>query len=457
MADIANGQPVRTGDTNNLGVAVFLIPVLSDGTRRILARSSNANIIYPGAVVPARTDGFIACTRFDFQVHSSILQIQNGAWLGFPDNLGPVPWLGEPTTPGTDFYRFRSILAEHAQRFLTEHNPANLRLASPLHDRIEHIAHELSNEDRTRAGNVSSWTRELIGYLWWRIEQFRQLPYGTPALEVAWKAKRDELEGLFMPFCDLCEGSGMSHRTISKHPPDDWQRWAEARVRFSVNRDFEASPVAGASQITPAVAFANRINFRNALDHFGEGHADDDYQAPRSAVRAQPAAPVMPVFEGDYAMERAELASYWRIQYDALKAEQAARPGAETIFATYRNFIAFNLLFMLHDENLSTRFPNAALQANKAAAAATILITDLTAYFTPASFDAWNATFPELLHGFVVYRPPDGFVTTTGNVTDDGTAGQFNPVAAWDTAIREQRFDVVDAILGDRSPGRPAL
>ena len=69
-------------------------------------------------------------------------------WLTFPDALGAMEVSDVAVTPGDDYYRFRGILDSHAQRFLVEHNPANLRVADPLHARIEHIAHELSDEDR---------------------------------------------------------------------------------------------------------------------------------------------------------------------------------------------------------------------------------------------------------------------------------------------------------------------
>ena len=34
----------------------------------------------------------------------------------------------------------------------------------------------------------------------------------------------------------------MSHRTIRKHPHEDWKKWQAAGLRFSVDRDFVAEP-----------------------------------------------------------------------------------------------------------------------------------------------------------------------------------------------------------------------
>ena len=83
-----------------------------------------------------------------------------------------------PITPGDDYYRFRRVLGEHAQRFVTEHNPATLRYDEhdEDHHRIEHVAHELTDENRQKAGNVSLHVRDYIGWLWREIDDFVRLP-----------------------------------------------------------------------------------------------------------------------------------------------------------------------------------------------------------------------------------------------------------------------------------------
>ena len=465
------GYPLEEG---TVLPATYLYATVGDGTRQAsmrLVRSGYYRVSTsgpPGSVVSGNLVGLIPSRNriqlSDLSPHIDIdesVQLKMierlGGWLTLPDADGIISAVPYPVTPGDDYYRFRGILDSHAQRFLVEHNPASLRVADPLHARIEHISHELSDADRMNAGNVSEWTREKIGYLWWRVEHFRAMPFGTAEVDAAWRAERDAIDALMMPFCALCEGSGMSYRTMRKHPADDWKRWLEAAVRFSSDREFNASPVAGASMVTAAVAFGNRINFRNALDHNAEGHPDDDYLEPRTTVRAQAAAPVMPTFTGDHAMERAELASYWRIQYDDYKVTAASRQATEVLIGIYRNWIVFNLLFMLHDENLSTRYPNAALQANKTASADSALITTLAGRFSAAVFNPWAGTFPDTLGGFLVYDPlNNSFIVAGGRVTDDGTDNQAGPLAAWDTAVREQRFAIVDTILGDRTAGRPA-
>ena len=74
---------------------------------------------------------------------------------------------------------------------LSEHNPANLRYTNTDDRRIEHLAHELSNQDRMRAGNVSSLVRPNIGHLWERIHKFVLIP-----AQEDWKTERDALKVL---------------------------------------------------------------------------------------------------------------------------------------------------------------------------------------------------------------------------------------------------------------------
>ena len=68
-----------------------------------------------------------------------------------------------------------------------ELNAALFRVDSPEHLRIEHVAHELSNEDRVRAGNATLELRARNGRLWERNERFGRMPFGTAIQEVEWQ------------------------------------------------------------------------------------------------------------------------------------------------------------------------------------------------------------------------------------------------------------------------------
>ena len=66
------------------------------------------------------------------------------------------------------------------------------------------------------------------------------MPYGNAAeLDALWRAaKRDEIMALLVPFCALCDGAGMSFRTIRKHPHVHWERYQLAGLRISSDWDF---------------------------------------------------------------------------------------------------------------------------------------------------------------------------------------------------------------------------
>ena len=165
-----------------------------------------------------------------------------------------------PVTPSTS----SGTSSHHANRFLSEHNPANLRYTNTDDRRIEHLAHELSNVDRMRAGNVSSLVRPNIGHLWERIHKFVLLP-----AEEDWKTERDALKVLIEEhLCAVCEGAGLSYRLMADHPREEWKGWLDAELRFTVDRELNASPMSG-KVVTPAVVRADMNNFRSALAFHG--------------------------------------------------------------------------------------------------------------------------------------------------------------------------------------------
>ena len=151
---------------------------------------------------------------------------------------GCVLLVQEPVTPGDPFYKFRDILSHHAHRFVVEHNPSNLRYTNTDERRIEHLSHELSNQDRMRAGNVSSLVRPNIGHLWERIHKFVLIP-----AEEDWKTERDALKVLIEEhLCAVCEGAGLSYRLMADHPREEWKGWLDAELRFTVDRELERQP-----------------------------------------------------------------------------------------------------------------------------------------------------------------------------------------------------------------------
>ena len=211
----------------------------------------------------------------------------------------------------------------HALRYIAEHNPSQLRYADPAVHRVETIAHELNDQERVQAANSDEYIRGQTGLLWGFNEFMRYTPAHRADL---WKPLVAELDELMAPYCALCEGSGMSHRTIRNHPFEDWQKWQTAGLRFSVDRAFVATPFHKNGIITADTRVADQTNFTHALDWASEGYVDDDYLAPRSQFADYPSNPIMPDFGAN--MIRSYLSSGWRLNYDAHKREPLA--GLET-------------------------------------------------------------------------------------------------------------------------------
>ena len=181
MADIVYGQPVQTGDGNGTQFNILLTGTRGDGTRRITVERTS--VVGLTGMVHAAQNGYIPSKGVRKIGTTDAQFLEEGRWLSFLDEDGFADWVDEPVTPGDDFYKFRDILSHHAHRFVVEHNPANLRYTNTDDRRIEHLAHELSNQDRMRAGNVSSLVRPNIGHLWGTHPPLRPDAIGGSGLE----------------------------------------------------------------------------------------------------------------------------------------------------------------------------------------------------------------------------------------------------------------------------------
>ena len=327
MADLVWGEAVVGGETvpADSPLGAWLYRLNDDGTRRSVRYHSLTSST--GIYVPQ--DGIVleesaGCIPSQGSKHlGPVLPVQRttsisdnereeGRYVGFANEGGNVYFGPEGTTPGTPFYRIRRILGQHALRYIAEHNPSQLRYADPAVHRVETIAHELTDTERVQAANSDEYIRGQTGLLWGFNEFMRYTPANRPDL---WKPLVAELDAFLAPYCALCEGSGMSHRTIRKHPHLDWQKWQAAGLRFSVDRAFAATPFHKNGIITDSTRVADQTNFTHALDWASEGYVDDDYLAPRSQFADYPSNPVMPDFGAN--MTRSYLSSGWRLNYDA--------------------------------------------------------------------------------------------------------------------------------------------
>ena len=481
MAEITLGIPVNTGDTWLRGESLDLLAVRSDRTRRVVALSYEGGHFSCEAasvtsaspdmpyVVPEELAGTLPYLRSQTtnvgipggprSVEPEFLPehyVVDGLWLVFVQNESQAAYSDVPVTPGDAYYRFRHILGEHALRFMTEHNPAHLRYLDENQVRIEHIAHELSNENRKRAANVSEKVRERIGRFWVRNEALRLMPFGTELQDRAWRAERDSLTDLLTPFCELCEGAGLSHRLVRHHPAEAWARWQKAGAPFYSDREFHANVIPNTGIITPLVTETNLVNFRHAVDHNSQGYPDDDFLNPsidvRPVHRMIPATPVMPTFRANF-MEKLQLACFWRQEWDAFKALPVEGSRYSVIRRSYRSYIVMQLLVGLQDRYIEDANLAVFLEINKN-------VSHGYAYYVGRAFLSNRHQDDNLWAG----ESARGFSRAILN--DDGEIlfasmpgvlwlqGENARSTEWITERRDEVFALVDAILGDTTPGR---
>ena len=343
---------------------------------------------------------------------------------------------------------------------MTEHNPATLRYDEhdEDHHRIEHIAHELSDENRQKAGNVSLHVRDYIGWLWREIDEFVRLP-ALPA--GSWHGRRDRLEGLFERFCAMCAGAGLAGRIMRHHPSDEWKLYTDGGVRFSASSSLHAIWIPG-PMATPESVTANIKNFSHAKDFFGSGVPDEDYPAPRTTVEPEAVAITLPAPRTTNRLFDAAVMGTWRLRYDAVKAWAATQPRNSYHVGIFRKLAVAQLLYLLHPRtDVSDPDDRQPLLDNIATVTTDLFFARDWAFSQLLSgVQPWLGMWPNF-QGMVIVRKLDqiravrfegfgGFLTQASD-----TAAQTDPTAAWDPAKREAVFDIVDAVLGDRTPARP--
>ena len=365
-------------------------------------------------------------------------------WYSFPDAAGYFEFVFAPPTPGDDYYRIRRILGEHALRYMDENPLAAMRLSDPDKTRIHTINYELSNTERSQAANNDYQIRGTIGFIWRLAESLRIMPPGTPALDAAWRARRDELDGLLSPFCALCEGAGLSYRTIRKHPHEAWERYQLAGLRISSDRAFNTVGLPQFGVVTDAAHKVDLRNFQAAADWAAEGFADDDYSAPifgtNAHVHAGAPTARLPVLTGAHALERNYIAHALRKLYH--EHDDALYPAALIHAGVYRTFCVLNLLTMLDERNLQHPAFVSGLIANA------VFVPEIT------QVAGLNNNYGTIVNAFAGDFPQQGYDggTFAGVYYTDGPlVGGFS--GPWvDTAERDRRLDIVDAILGDATP-----
>ena len=197
-----------------------------------------------------------------------------------------------------------------------------MRLSDSSQTRIHTVNFELTEVERRQAGNNDYQIRGTIGMLWGLNEGLRIMPYGTPEEDALWRELDEEIQALLVPFCALCDGAGMSYRTIRKHPHVAWEKYQKAGLRISSDRDFETTSLARYGLVTPELHRIDLENFERAADFASEGYLDDDFNAlpGRGHARLIPGFPTPLMLDTGGDLTRDYLMAGYRTVYDRFKA-----------------------------------------------------------------------------------------------------------------------------------------
>lgn len=386
MPDLQWGIPVTGGEIAPNNEFAWLYKVSEDGTRRIephfinflgawttgigLAKGTTVEDQYAG-YIPARGKP-LGVSHLDLHLYDQTITAEEGEagrYVHFadPDKHDTCDFTDDtnPPTPGTDYYKFRKILGEHALRYLDENPISAIRLADPDQTRIHTVNHELTTSERTQASNNDSQIRGTIGHLWLQNEILR---VRTADATRSWIPDRDAIAAQLKPFCDLCEGAGLSYRTINKHPHNDWEKWQLAGLRFSVDRDFIPTVQWESGIITPEVHREDLLNFRHALDFAAEGHTDDDYNMPlfgnksSFTTRRRSSVQMPRIADADLNdnITRSYLLAGWRNVFDMLR----TTPPDDHHEDALKNWCVLNVLAVLDERNFTNQDIVGALERN---------------------------------------------------------------------------------------------
>ena len=219
----------------------------------------------------------------------------------------------------------------------------------------------------------------------------------------------------------------MSHRTIRKHPHEEWRKWQAAGLRFIADREFNTEPFTSQGVVTDRVLKVDLQDFTNALDWASEGYPDDDNLAPRSVFEDTPSVDIMPDFAGDtHESERIYYAHAWNRNYND-------RNSSEFQASTWRDWCVMNLLVMLDDRNLEDSHRNAGVVGN-------------AEYYGDIVDSNFIQSFESNYGSINPYTATFGGAFGAWYLTDETTL----PSTQWvDPAERDRRLDLIDSILGD--------
>ena len=124
----------------------------------------------------------------------------------------------EPANPATDFFNWREHLSALAHDLPLGHRFDRLALRDPDTRRYPGQPNLRSTEDQDRNGNITQYTREMLGWLWYQVHLLGEMTHLND-----WITFRDWLRPLVEGYCACFERRGSLDRLHIGHDHRLWK------------------------------------------------------------------------------------------------------------------------------------------------------------------------------------------------------------------------------------------
>ena len=298
--------------------------------------------------------------------------------------------------------------------------------------RIEARPMTMTEEDMIRNGNTSQYHREIIGYIWRKMNEWGAL---DPATNPLWGQRpRVAIQILVDSYCAACAGRGAITRIHQRQNHLHFKQALDAGVRFFPDTSEEPYTITYISGTRTHSAFEARfdlMNYEKAVRYFQDTDGKG-YETPEHVSLPEPMD--FPSQTGDYATQKQEYGQYWLNEYAWLVNSDAVVDQGNTgraILLAYRTYAEMNILAARHDENWSDSPKSISLLSNRYRSDNYVKwgITSSNPIYHrwadghPASwrqgFYKLDTVLQTLSRDFIPHNPEDPF--TTPEVADIGT------------------------------------
>ena len=260
----------------------------------------------------------------------------------------------EPVNPAPDFFNWREHLSALAHDLPLGHRFDRLALRDPETRRYPGQPNLRSTEDQDRNGNITQYTREMLGWLWYQVHLLGEMTHLND-----WQTFRDWLRPLVEGYCACFERRGSLDRLHIGHDHRLWKTDLQSGKRFLP--DFTVEPfgvieLEPAGHVTDLVASVDIENFGNAVDFFSTSKADeildvwpDGLQSAFARISAPPEVTIqVPVSE-----VQQQLVNWWAAQWHSY--ETYVEQTSPALRLIYRRYVEMQVLACLRNVNWSSQ------------------------------------------------------------------------------------------------------